>query len=93
MKLSPEVELEILKATMQWLYKETQAFRKGLAFEDEWFDVAVGSDVYSVNPYYGHDWEVDETLSVAVYLTELDSKGYRKEVMESEAVVLELGKE
>ena len=39
MKLSPEVELEILKATMQWLYKETQAFRKGLAFEDEWFDV------------------------------------------------------
>jgi hypothetical protein len=89
MKLSPEVELEILKATMQWLYKETQAFRKGLAYEDEWFDVAVGSDVYSVNPY----WDDDETFSVAVYLTELDSKGYRKEVMESEAVVLELGKE
>jgi hypothetical protein len=92
-KLSPEVELEILKATMQWLYKETQAFRKGLAFEDEWFDVAVGGsvsseDVYSVNPY----WDDDETFSVAVYLTELDSKGFRKEVMESEAVVLELGK-
>ena len=53
----------------------------------------MGSEVYSVKTYYGHDWEVDETLSVAVYLTELDSKGYRKEVMESEAVVLELGKE
>tara|TARA_R100001530_G_scaffold2760_1_gene4476 strand:- start:4044 stop:4313 length:270 start_codon:yes stop_codon:yes gene_type:complete len=89
MKLSPEVELEILKATMQWLYKETQAFRKGLAFEDEWFDVAVSGDVYSVNTWWNDE---GETFSVAVYLTELDSKGYRKEVMESEAVVLELGK-
>jgi hypothetical protein len=89
MKLSPEVELEILKATMQWLYKETQAFRKGLAFEDEWFDVAVSGDVYSVNTWWNDE---GETFSVAVYLTELDSKGYRKEVMESETVVLELGK-
>ena len=88
MKLAPKVELEILKATMQWLYKETQSFRKGLAFEDEWFDVAVGGDVYSVNPY----WDDNETFSVAVYLTELD-KGFRKEVMESEAIVLELEKE